>query len=66
MKAELDSMAGTTGNMVSLIGECLDDLADKIDQRKPVPGYIWDWLGRIDTMSSLADKVILLKSFINT
>lgn len=64
VKSELESMKGVNNEMVSLIGECLDDLESKIDQRKSVPGYLWEWLSRFDNVTSLASKIVSVRKLI--
>lgn len=66
IRKEIEGLYGINTNMVSEIGHCLDEIAVKVEDRKPVPGFIWDWLGRIDTITSLADKVASLHSLIKS
>lgn len=66
IRKEIEGLYGINTNMVSEIGHCLDEIAVKVEDRKPVPGFIWDWLGRIDTITSLADKIASLHSLIKS
>lgn len=66
IRKEIEGLYGINTNMVSEIGQCLDEIVAKVEDRKPVPGFIWDWLGRIDTITSLADKVASLHSLIKS
>lgn len=66
IRKEIDVLSGINTNMVSEIGQCLDEIAAKVEDRKPVPGFIWDWLSRIETITSLADKVASLHSLIKS
>lgn len=66
IRKEIEGLHGISNNMVSEIGQCLDEIAAKVDDRRPVPGFVWDWLSRIDTITSLADKVQILRKFIDS
>ena len=65
IRTQLGTLTGISTNMVSEIGECLDEIAAKVEDRKPVPEFFWKWLGRVADGTSIAGAAELLRQVAN-
>ncbi len=65
LRSQLAAESDFTQTMVSEIGECLDEIASKVEDRKPVPEFYWKWLGRIADGTSLVGGAELLRQSIH-
>ncbi len=66
IRTQLGALTGISTSIVSEIGECLDEIAAKVEDRKPVPEFFWKWLGRAADGTSLAGAAELLRQIITS
>ncbi len=66
VRNQLGALTGISTNIVSEIGECLDEIEAKVEDRKPVPEFFWKWLGRVADGTSLAGAAELLRQIITS
>lgn len=48
-----------------LIAQFLDELYEKVENSKQVPGFFWNWLENLDTGSSLLEKLEIVRKMID-
>ncbi|HZV69820.1 MAG TPA: hypothetical protein VFG10_09755 [Saprospiraceae bacterium] len=65
LRNEIRVSAEVYESMFSMIGEFLDEIEIRIKSRKPIPSFYWDWMSRIDSISSIAEKIQGLIKLLN-
>lgn len=57
LRSEIRASDEVYKSMFLKIGEFLDEIEIRIKSRKPIPSFYWDWISRIDSISSIAEKI---------